>query len=87
VGDPAFAQWIPIPKGSRPSLDVKRRTFQPIEGGRESHGAYLLIAQAACEGSRQPGKADITHAHCCIGYAGGERYVEGYRVLALDVME
>lgn len=56
--------------------------FIPVEGGRESNGSPLFIAQALYEDGWHPGKSGLDEDHCCIGYGGGEAWVRSFNVLA-----
>jgi hypothetical protein len=83
TGDSSYANWQPIPKQTRLSVDNAQGLsgYKPIEGGRDLSGACQFIAQAEFEGGWHPGVVTLGTEHCCIAYRGGEVWAHPFRVL------
>ncbi|KAJ7072507.1 carbohydrate-binding module family 12 protein [Mycena amicta] len=77
IGDMNGLRWIPW----EGRLNVAGLGYTPVEGGRESDGTPLFIAEAPHNGAVHPGKASEKLDGAYIPYDGTEKCVKSYRVL------
>jgi len=71
--------WV---DGTRP-FSVQQVSSTLVEGGKESDGTVLYIAQAPYQGALHPGKVRETYKGAYIAVDREEKVVEEYRVLVL----
>ncbi|EPQ57167.1 hypothetical protein GLOTRDRAFT_58343 [Gloeophyllum trabeum ATCC 11539] len=77
IGDMRGLRWV----DTSGHLDVQSLGATPVEGGRESDGSPIYIAQAPHHGGIHPGKASAVLDGAYIPYDGTEKKVKEYRVL------
>ncbi|KAK0438699.1 carbohydrate-binding module family 12 protein [Desarmillaria tabescens] len=77
VGDMRGLRWV----DASGRLDVAALGARPVEGGRESDGTPLYIAEAPHKGAVHPGKASSKLDGAVIPYDNHEKTVHNYRVL------
>ncbi|KAJ7209569.1 carbohydrate-binding module family 12 protein [Mycena pura] len=77
VGDMRGLRWV----DANGYLNVASLGYRPVEGGRESDGTPLYIAEAPYNGAVHPGKASEKLDGAYIPYGETEKCVKSYRVL------
>ncbi|KAK0225714.1 carbohydrate-binding module family 12 protein [Armillaria fumosa] len=77
VGDMRGLRWV----DASGRLDISSLGARPVEGGRESDGTALYIAEAPHKGAVHPGKASAKLDGAVIPYDNHEKTVHNYRVL------
>ncbi|KZT29050.1 carbohydrate-binding module family 12 protein [Neolentinus lepideus HHB14362 ss-1] len=77
IGDMRALRWV----DHSGKLNVGTLSYRPVEGGRESDGTPIYIAQAPHKGGLHPGKATAVLDGAYITYDGTEKKVKEYRVL------
>jgi len=79
VGDSRGTRWIE----ASGHFNADSFGYNPVEGGRESNGSAIYIAQAPYHGGVHPGKASAALDGAYIPYDGKEKQIKEYRVLCL----
>ncbi|KDQ21377.1 carbohydrate-binding module family 12 protein [Botryobasidium botryosum FD-172 SS1] len=77
LGDSNAVRWV----DARGDFSPHALGGQPVEGGRESDGTPLYIAQAPYHHGVHPGKTNPGFKGACIAWGGEEKIVSQYRVL------
>ncbi|WVQ85906.1 hypothetical protein IAT38_008074 [Cryptococcus sp. DSM 104549] len=78
INEPYLVKWMTFPHGQRASV----QGWQPVEGGREKDGTYILLSKGDFENGQHPGKCLINDDHACVGWGGGELWVRPFQILA-----
>ncbi|KAI0071721.1 carbohydrate-binding module family 12 protein [Panus rudis PR-1116 ss-1] len=77
LGDKRAVRWV----DAHGRLNVQNLGARPVEGGRESDGTPLYIAQAHYHNAITPGKISERLNAAFIPYSGTEKEIKDYRVL------
>nr|GAT57717.1 carbohydrate-binding module family 12 protein [Mycena chlorophos] len=77
IGDMNGLRWV----DASGRLNVEALGYRPVEGGRESDGTPLYIAEAPHKGAVHPGKASEKLDGAYIPYGGKETCISMYRIL------